>query len=196
MNIFCITLTNNEKKYPQISCLSLYDQQTLSMARKNLPGNNCHRTNAPAGYSTLLHRATGSKTSPCFMSGSCSGLMLSRSIVRSCGWEFLLFYTTHTHTNHPLPLTPFIRKLNAEENTQTSPHGQTPYANICWKEKTWQPNLYVSSFYLFLSVILDCILFVFVNRRHHFLHHSDAFVILLWAAYTDYPCRISVLVLT
>ena len=154
MNIFCITLTNNEKKYPQISCLSLYDQRTLSMARKNLPGNNCHRTNAPAGYSTLLHRATGSKTSPCFMSGSCSGLMLSRSIVRSCGWEFLLFYTTHTHTNHPLPLTPFIRKLNAEENTQTSPHGQTPYANICWKEKTWQPNLYVSSFYLFLSVII------------------------------------------
>ena len=164
---------------------------TEKSSRQQLPSNKCARR--------ILHTSTsrtGSKTNPCFMSGSCSGLLLSRSIVRSCGWEFLLFYTTHTHTNHPLPLTPFIRKLNAEENTQTSPHGQTPYANICWKEKTWQPNLYVSSFYLFLSVILDCILFVFVNRRHHFLHHSDAFVILLWAAYTDYPCRISVLVLT
>jgi hypothetical protein len=131
MNIFCITLTNNEKKYPQISCLSLYDQQTLSMARKNLPGNNCHRTNAPAGYSTLLHRAPAQRQ----IRASCPDLVLvycfPRSIVRSCGCEFLLFYTTHTHTNHPLPLTPFIRKINAEENTQTSPHGQTPYANIC-----------------------------------------------------------------
>lgn len=120
---------------------------TEKSSRQQLPSNKCARR--------ILHTSTsrtGSKTNPCFVSGSCSGLLLS--IVRSCGCEFLLFYTTHTHTNHPLPLTPFIRKLNAEENTQTSPHGQTPYANICWKEKTWQPNLYVSSFYLFLSVII------------------------------------------
>ena len=96
MNIFCITLTNNEKKYPQISCLSLFDQQTLSMARENLPGNNCHRTNAPAGYSTLLHRAPAQRQ----IRASCPDLVLvycfPGQLYVHVGVNFF-FFTQHIH---------------------------------------------------------------------------------------------------
>ena len=94
------------------------------------------------------------------MSGSGSGP--SRSIVRSCGCEFLIFYTTPAHTNHPLSLTPFIHhwvctNISAWPRTiRTAHHFSNVHKGKSFgyqlnqiaveKKKARQPNLHVSSF--------------------------------------------------